>query len=294
MGVAPAWVGGDHEVGAGKARQLDYPSGVEVDRDSLSDRPQSWSIDVLRRMEWKRFEVLAAAYYRQLGFRVETVDHGPDDGIDAALYEADAAEPCAVLQCKARDRRVDVKPVRELLGAMAHRGVGRGVFLTTSDFTSDAKAFATANRIECISGQALLSRIASFSSDVQRELLALACEGDWTTPSCPSCGLRTVLRTSKDGSRFWGCPSYPRCKVTFPVAYDASNLTLEELPEEPDDEERARADRRRRANALAAYLAGTVVVIGLAFVLVRYLLPGLGEQASRSPSADEGRGEGSH
>src|SRR5437016_2198056 len=99
------------------------------------DHPHSWSIDVVRRMEWKRFEILAAAYYRHLGFRVETVDHGPDGGIDATLYEGDAVTPYAILQCKAWDQRVDVKPIRELLGVMTHREVRRGFFLTRSDFT---------------------------------------------------------------------------------------------------------------------------------------------------------------
>jgi len=254
-----------------------HPVGVDL----LPDRPQSWSIDVLRRMEWKRFELLAAAYYRHLGFRVETVDHGPDEGIDAMLYEVDTTAPCAILQCKAWQRRVDVKPIRELLGVMSHRGVGRGIFLTTSDFTSDATAFAGPNRIECISGQALLSRIASFSSGSQRELLALACEGDWTTPSCPSCGAKTVLKTANDGSRFWGCFSYPSCRATFPAAYDANRLTLEELPEKVD--EGPSPDRRRRADALVACLVGTLGILGLTFGLIYYLLPILREQASRGP-----------
>jgi predicted RNA-binding Zn-ribbon protein involved in translation (DUF1610 family) len=36
-------------------------------------------------------------------------------------------------------------------------------------------------------------------------------------PSCPLCGKTMVLRTAKNGknisSRFWGCSSYPDCKV---------------------------------------------------------------------------------
>jgi Restriction endonuclease len=43
-----------------------------------------------------------------------------------------------------------------LLGVMTHRNVRRGIILGTGDFTSDAKAFAMPNRIECISGPAFL------------------------------------------------------------------------------------------------------------------------------------------
>jgi len=40
--------------------------------------------------------------------------------------------------------------------------------------------------------------------------------------SCPKCGSRMVLRTAKKGQnagkQFWGCSSYPRCKVVQSVA----------------------------------------------------------------------------
>jgi len=42
---------------------------------------------------------------------------------------------------------------------------------------------------------------------------------DSAAPSCPKCGSSMVLRTSrKDGSRFWGCATYPACKGTRQVA----------------------------------------------------------------------------
>lgn len=31
---------------------------------------------------------------------------------------------------------------------------------------------------------------------------------------CPRCGSKLVIRTSKDGSRFYGCSNYPKCKFT--------------------------------------------------------------------------------
>ena len=44
-------------------------------------------------------------------------------------------------------------------------------------------------------------------------------------PICPRCGKAMVLRTAKSGpnsgGQFWGCPGYPRCRVTKPAAlYD--------------------------------------------------------------------------
>jgi hypothetical protein len=41
---------------------------------------------------------------------------------------------------------------------------------------------------------------------------------DSTAPACPRCGSQMVMRTNrKDGSEFWGCPSYPQCRGTRQV-----------------------------------------------------------------------------
>lgn len=260
---------------------LSIAPGVSSAVGDRWDRPQSWSINVLRRMEWKRFEILAAAYFRHLGFRAETIDCGPDGGVDATLYEGEDLSPYAILQCKAWNQRIDVKPIRELLGVMTHRGVRRGIFLATSDFTSDAKAFATPNRIESIGGQAFLARIESLSGDVQRRLLALACEGDWTTPTCPSCEVKTVLRTEEDGRRFWGCPSFPRCKITFSRAAD--QLSLVELPKEDTSETspELRLHYPFAVDRLIVYLVCSILALALVLAAIHYGLPALTERASR-------------
>ena len=48
------------------------------------------------------------------------------------------------------------------------------------------------------------------------QLLKLATQGDFLTPTCPSCGIKMVPRKSTQvGREFWGCTNYPRCKQTF-------------------------------------------------------------------------------
>lgn len=87
-------------------------------------RPTAWSLELLRQIEWKRFEELSAAFYRELGHRSETIRYGADGGIDAKLFHGDSLEPVAIVQCKAwNSRPVGVKPVRELLGVMTHESV---------------------------------------------------------------------------------------------------------------------------------------------------------------------------
>jgi restriction system protein len=111
---------------------------------------------------------------------------------------------------------VGVKPVRELLGVMAAQDVGRGIFVTTGEYTAEARTFAAGQPLELVSGAALLGKLAGLPADAPSRLLAEATAGDYTTPTCPSCGVETTLRTSrKDGGQFWGCRHYPRCRVTL-------------------------------------------------------------------------------
>ena len=45
----------------------------------------------------------------------------------------------------------------------------------------------------------------------QRNLLAVCTSGDYTTPTCPSCGIKLVERII-GGKAAWGCRNYPRCR----------------------------------------------------------------------------------
>ncbi len=150
-------------------------------------KPTEWSLELLRRIEWKRFEELSAAFYREIGLRSETIRCGADGGIDAKLFQGNAQEPTAIVQCKAWNARpVGVKPVRELLGVMTHQNIGKGIFITTGDYTNEAAQFAKTNPIDLANGATFLDMIQKLSEDARHRLLAVATEGEFTIPTCPS------------------------------------------------------------------------------------------------------------
>jgi restriction system protein len=174
-------------------------------------KPQSWSLDLLRTIEWKRFEEVVAAWYREKGYRCDTNPFGADGGIDATIYKDD--QLVAVVQCKAWNTRpVGVAPIREFYGVMMHQKVPKGYFMITGEFSDEAKKFAESIAITLVSGFALYQTIERLDADAQQRLLAVATEGDYTTPTCPSCGIKTVRRESGT-KKFWGCINYPRCKT---------------------------------------------------------------------------------
>ena len=177
-------------------------------------KPTDWSIELIRRIEWKRFEDLCQQFYQSKGIKSETTPLGPDGGIDIRLYQDDSGKATSIVQCKAwGERFVGVKPVRELLGVMTHEKIEKAFFMTSGRFSDDAKAVATSNRITLIDGAMLLMMIQRLPVEAKMELLAFATEGDYATPTCPSCGIKMRSVAGKGGrSDFWGCRNYPKCR----------------------------------------------------------------------------------
>lgn len=180
-------------------------------------RPMEWSLELIRELEWKRFEDVCQQYYQCKGIRSETTPLGPDGGIDIRLYQDDTGKATAIVQCKAwGERIVGVNLIRELLGVMTHEKIGKAFFMTSGRYSDDAKTTAGANQITLIDGAMLLEMFRRLPPADQDGLLVFATEGDYRTPTCPTCGIKMTPKEGKAGKLdFWGCPSYPRCRKTL-------------------------------------------------------------------------------
>jgi len=184
-------------------------------------RPDRWSPELLRELEWKHFDMLCAAYYGHRQFRVDGAICTPDGGTQATLYFKDLAQPVAMLASKAwGGRPIGVRPVRELAQAMQQRLIPKGIFHASADYTNDARAYARENRIQLVSGKELVANILKLPEPVQKALLDLTTSGDYTTPACPACGEKMMMCTSDHGD-FWGCSGYPQCKATLAALHSS-------------------------------------------------------------------------
>ena len=113
--------------------------------------------------------------------------------------------------------------VREMYGLLQHHGADEVQIATVGGFTRDAERFAKGKPIRLIDGQTLLTMIRNVQ---ERELVAARHLGridpvlgnmDSTPsePRCPRCNEGMIQRTnSRDGSAFWGCSTFPRCRGT--------------------------------------------------------------------------------
>lgn len=188
----------------------------------------------LNEMSWGDFERLVSEYYRRKGFQVTRKGgNGPDGGIDLILRQKGELY---LVQCKQwKAYKVGVQPVREFYGVMAARGATGGYFVTSGEYTAEARAFAQGLNLELLDGRKLremidiakqptLTRVADGPSKL-REVEAAKPSTELrvspvaaVSPMCPQCNAEMTKRLARHGSNagkeFWGCILYPKCKGT--------------------------------------------------------------------------------
>lgn len=176
-------------------------------------------LNSIRELPSKRFEDLLGEAYRRQGYGVEeTLGGGADGGVDLVLRRHGEV---TLVQCKRwKGKPVPVQTVRELYGVLHDHSASAAKLIATSRFTPDAIAFARGKPIELVDQDALLHLIRNVQATATIEVPSVG-EADHLTPACPSCGktmtLRTARRGPNAGERFWGCPSYPKCRGTRPL-----------------------------------------------------------------------------
>ena len=181
---------------------------------------QQRSLASVRALSWSEFELLTGEAYRRQGYRVtETGGGGADGGIDLILHK-DGEK--LLVQCKQwRVFKVGVKPVRELYGVlMAHR-VDGAIFVTSGQYTQEARDFALGKPLQLLDGESLCRLIAPVQAQQSVQAVSTVEQAPRIVadpPACPVCRRTMVSRTASKGpnpgSQFWGCPAYPQCRGT--------------------------------------------------------------------------------
>jgi len=197
--------------------------------DKVAARP---GINALNEMSWADFERLVSEYYRREGFQVTREGgNGPDGGIDLVLRQKSETY---LVQCKQwKAYKVGVQPMREFYGVMSARGVAGGYFVTSGEYTEEAKAFSKGLNITLIDGRRLremidaASKIVAVSAPTSPTPMPM--QSAATSPVCPKCSSEMKKRVARKGTNagneFWGCVVYPKCNGTRPIDSVSSDRT---------------------------------------------------------------------
>jgi len=106
--------------------------------------------------DWRSFEFRVAERFRKDGWRADVTPGSKDGGCDIRLRRKGRE---VIVECKywKETSNVGVKDVRALYGVLSsERGASKAIFVTTSNFTADAQAFAVGkSKLELVNGKRL-------------------------------------------------------------------------------------------------------------------------------------------
>ena len=151
------------------------------------------------------FENYIADMYSRLGYKTKQVGGSYDGGIDVIAEKNNIKH---YIQCKKYiTSKVSVGDVRNFAGALMDKlSQGKGIFITTNIFTTEAEKYAEDKLIELIDGDSLLKLIKL--SKKENEVIETE-----KIDKCPNCGGELKNKSGKYG-KFSGCSNYPKCKYT--------------------------------------------------------------------------------
>jgi hypothetical protein len=223
---------------ASRARTLQKEECARLERAKLM------SADAYFEMEPFEFESAIGKVFTKLGYSVEQTKKTGDGGKDLIMTK----DGCRyVAECKryARDGKTGRRDIQILRSAMEEVGATGAWFITTGRFTSEAIEYARKVRIELYDGIALPNFIHQAFGDNEADFVArcicavcgtknpvdirletvncsactaplvyrphfsaIAIASAAQPPKCEKCGKDMRLVNGK----FWGCPSYPKCR----------------------------------------------------------------------------------
>ncbi|MCX5868551.1 MAG: restriction endonuclease [Proteobacteria bacterium] len=109
-------------------------------------------------IDWFEFEILIKKLFEAMNFVVETTAKTSDGGIDLFAYNPESVfRGKYIIQCKkySGNNKVGVRDVRDLYGVVTAERALKGIIVTTTNFTEEAKNFAEGKQIELIDGNYL-------------------------------------------------------------------------------------------------------------------------------------------
>jgi restriction system protein len=162
--------------GTRKSQTKDQPAEIELDSDStpseaLEDAYQNLRaqlasdiLDSLKKVDPTHFERVVVELIVKMGYGGSRADAGKaigrsgDEGIDGIIKEDKLGLDTIYIQAKRRESATVTRPdLQQFAGALQGQGAHKGIYITTSRFTQEAKDYAQrlGSKIVLIDGEQL-------------------------------------------------------------------------------------------------------------------------------------------
>lgn len=171
-----------------------------------------FKLELLTKLEWKRFEELVVAYYSKTGVVATRTKSGPAAPVHIKISWKGESRPFALVQCIAQPPGlIDVKPIHDLQVVLATEDIRRGYVVTTGKFNVPARDFAEEKHITLLPGDIFVEKLNALPDTARNELMQQMTAGDYATPSCPKCEAKMV-RSAEDPT-VWQCTAHPEQQI---------------------------------------------------------------------------------
>ncbi len=164
-------------------------------------------IEQVDKMDGVIFEQLLLVSFRALGYKGNLTAEKADYGADLVLNKDSIKY---VVQAKRWKQDVGIEAVQQIVGAIRHYDADKGMVITNSHFTKNAKKLAASNNIELWDRRKLLGLLNQVKGSELIDALSIDGSESETELICPRCGEKLVLRNGKNGI-FYGCKRFPKC-----------------------------------------------------------------------------------
>ena len=167
-------------------------------------------------LEQSDFDLLVGEVFRREGYDVEISGGiGSDGGSDLCLRKGGET---VVVQCRQWGNwKVSAPSVQEFIETLDQARADRGIFVTTGEYTDEARLLTRGRPIELIDGNDLNKMIKEVAKpgedlcDLGSWLDSFASSVTVVEPTCPFCQERMSLKRGLQGKAFWACQTFPRC-----------------------------------------------------------------------------------
>lgn len=159
------------------SEETEIQTPIEVFESAFADIQESLSEELLEQIKLQSpsfFEHLVVHLLKKMGYggdfdnsaRVTPYSH--DSGIDGIIYEDKLGLDKIYIQAKRWTNTVGMPEVQQFAGALAGEKASKGVFITSSKFTKDAKNYVknTDKKIVLIDGQSLAKLMIEYNVGV--------------------------------------------------------------------------------------------------------------------------------
>jgi restriction system protein len=192
------------------ARRIVTP---RVSADAMATQPVECTLDAL---EPEAFDLLVGEIFRRQGYEIEMSGGVGSDGANDLTLRKSAE--VILVQCRHWNSwKVSAPSLEEFYGIVMAAGATSGIFVTSGDYTPEARTFAQTKPIRLIDRTGLEQLIGEINEpgenlfDLRLWIDRFSARVTVADPACPFCGKPMKLKRGFQGRPFWSCQTFPHC-----------------------------------------------------------------------------------